>query len=601
MTRICRPCHLRSLRGGLLLGLAPALLLLLAPSCGDDPGDGSGATPPTPETVFVDRADDTGVDFVNHTGVPGEKKWLFESKGGGILVLDYDGDGRVDLYAVDGNSIELDESGRLVSRTANPAAGNRLYRNLGDWKFRDVTEEAGVGDASFGVSGTVGDYDNDGDPDIYVCNWGANRLYRNEGDGTFTDVTARAGVAGGDELFSTCAAFFDADRDGDLDLYVTNYGDASRLIAETKGEPPGDTRNGMWLYAGPGCYAPQPDLYFENLGDGTFRDATAEAFPDMPAYWGFQPIPLDADNDGDPDLYVANDSMPNFLWINDGTGRFEDRAWSTGVAMSAEAYPQAGMGVDAGDYDQDGWTDLVVTNFSADQTTLYRNAGAGERLFFEDLSDTIGLTRATMNFVSWGVAFRDFDHDGFLDLFIVNGGVYPTDAPETRLMDARYEEAPCLLLGSGPPGWTFSDVSAVAGPALTKRGLGRGAAFADLDGDGDEDLAVACLNQPLRLIENRFATKGHWLRLRLTGTKSNRDAIGARVTVTAGREQMREHRLASSFGATQGPSMHFGLGGAGRVDRLEVLWPSGERQLFTGLEADRSYTIREGAKSAVPR
>ncbi|MHC4470464.1 MAG: CRTAC1 family protein [Planctomycetota bacterium] len=567
--------------------LTTALLALLAVACSADP------EPPTPlPDGFVDRGPGSGVDFVNHTGVYDEKPWLFLSKGGGVLVLDYDTDGDVDLYCVDGNDIVTGEGGTILSRTANPDAGNRLYRNDGGWRFVDVTEAAGVGDTAFGVAGAVGDYDNDGDPDLYVCNWGRNRLYRNDG-GTFTDVAEAAGVTGDEELFSTCAAFLDADADGDLDLYVSNYGDIGKLLKDTQGEPPGMEIEGIWRFDGPGCYAAQKDLLFENLGDGRFRDVSAERLEGQVASYGFQPIPFDADNDGDTDLYVANDSRPNFLWLNDGTGRFTDRAMSTGAALAGDMYAQAGMGVDAADYDQDGWMDLVVTNFANDQNTLYRNWGATGRFGFVDVSHRAGLAVSTFPHVSWGVAFRDFDQDGVLDLFFANGHVYPTPDPETAFQGSRYEQAPSLFFGTGAPEWKFRAAGATAGPAFRKRGLGRAAAFADFDDDGDPDVAIACLNQPLRLIENRLSNQGNWIRLKLRGTRSNRDGIGARVKVVAGgRTQVRDFSLAGSFGASQDPRMHFGVGRAGRVD-VVVRWPRGRVVRVEGLASNRVQELVE--------
>jgi hypothetical protein len=577
----------------MVLRLTPALLLLVTIACSAD--SASDPTTPLPDG-FVDRGEGSGVDFVNHTGVAGEKPWLFLSKGGGVLVLDYDGDGDMDIYCVDGNDVRIGEGGKLLTRTADPAAGNRLYRNEGGWRFTDVTAAAGVGDTAFGVAGAVGDYDNDGDPDLYVTNWGRNRLYRNDGGGRFDEVAEAAGVAGGEGLFSTCAAFLDGDADGDLDLYVANYGDIERLLAETGGEPAGMEVEGVWRFDGPGCYAPQMDLYFENLGDGRFRDASEEALEDQAASYGFQPIPFDADNDGDTDLFVANDSHPNFLWLNDGTGRFADRSMSTGVALAGGMYAQAGMGVDAADYDRDGWMDLVVTNFANDQNTLYRNWGATGRFGFVDVSHRAGLAVRTFPHVSWGVAFRDFDQDGVFDLFFANGHVYPTPDPETTLQGSRYEQAPSLFLGNGPPKFTFRDAGETPGygPALSSPCLGRAAAFADLDDDGDPDVAMACLNQPLRLIENRLPDQGHWVRVRLEGTRSNRDGIGARVTVTAGGvTQVRDVSLAGSFGASADPRLHFGLGRAARVESIEIRWQSGHAQRIEDLPVGQTHDLRE--------
>ncbi len=577
---------------------AVALSLALAAAgagCGRrEPG---GPRRPALPAGFVDRAREAGLTFENHTGVFAEKPFLILSKGGGCLCLDYDGDGDLDLYFVDGNSFLYDPARRTLTRRANPRAGNRLLRNDGGWRFTDVTAAAGVGDTSFGIGGAVGDYDNDGDPDLYVCNWGRNVLYRNNGDGTFTDVTDRAGVGGDERLASTCAALFDADGDGDLDLYVSNYGDVEELLVATGGKPLGVTIDGIFRYSGPGCYTPQADLFFENRGDGTFRDVSAAALRDQVPSYGFQPVPFDADNDGDLDLYVANDSKANFLWINDGSGRFVNRALAAGTAVSDSGDPQAGMGVDAADYDQDGRLDLVVTNFAEDRNTLYRNRSTPGCLFFEDVSAVSGVGRGCWDKVSWGVGFVDFDLDGRLDLFVSNGHVYPTPRQGVYFMGGTYRQTPLLFLGRGPPSWRFENVTAGAGPGLHRPVLGRGCLFGDFDNDGDADVFITCLNERPLLLENRLPRRGHGLTLSLAGVKSNRDAVGARVTVEAGGgriRQMRELHLAGSFAASRDPRMIFGLGAARKADRVTVRWPSGTEQVFRDVPGDAAFRLVEG-------
>jgi hypothetical protein len=313
----------------------------------------------------------------------------------------------------------------------------------------------------------------------------------------------------------------------------------------------------------------------------------------MPSY-GFQPVPFDADGDGDTDVFVANDSHPNFLWVNDGTGRFEDWSLSSGVALAGEMYAQAGMGADAADYDRDGRIDLIVTNFANDQNTLYRNRSDGDRVAFEDVSHRAGLSVTTFPHVSWGVAFRDFDHDGALDLFFANGHVYPTPDAETTYRGSPYEQPPTLFLGSGPPDSGFRDASASSGPAFRESRLHRAAAFADLDDDGDVDVAIACLNRRLRLLENRLPRRGGWIGVRLAGTRSNRDGIGARVTVTAGGvSRVRDASLAGSFGASADPRLHFGLGESPGPVTVTVRWPSGHVQVVEGLAPNRVHRVVE--------
>ncbi|MCU0724937.1 MAG: CRTAC1 family protein [Planctomycetes bacterium] len=547
----------------------------------------------------MDRAAEAGLVHVNHTGVFHEKPTIIESKGAGVLTLDYDGDGLLDLYFVDGNHFRLDPTGRVSNRKACPEAMNHLYRNLGGLRFVDTTLAAGVGDRSFGLSGTVGDYDNDGDPDIYVCNWGENVLYRNNGDGTFTDVAGAAGVAGPDDRVSMCAAFFDADGDGDLDLYVSNTWEFDARLRREGGGIPGVRRDGLWIYAGPLCFDATPHTFYRNRGDGSFEDDSARALAGQGPGYGMQAIPFDPDDDGDTDVFVANDSTANFLWVNDGSGHFTDRALAAGVALDAAGCPQAGMGVDAGDMNGDDRIDLVVTTFSNESVALWRNISEEGEPVFEDITSRSRLTGPTWWMVSWGVALRDFDLDGCLDLFSVNGGVYPTAGPDQRLMGATYEEPSLFLRGEGPPDWRFHDASAESGPGLAIRRLGRAATFADLDDDGDLDVVVACLNSPPLLLENRLPRRGHWLGVKLAGKRSNRDGIGTRVRVTAGGGAVRQsfdHSLAGSFGAARDPRVFFGLGAAEKADLLSVRWPSGLVQEFRDLSADRVYHLTEGCQ-----
>ncbi len=571
-----------------------AILLLAAAGCGPT------EKPPVAQSAigFVDRAREAGFIHPNRTGIFEDKPFLVYSKGGGCISLDYDDDGDVDLYLIDGNRFELDEEGKVLTKQADPRAMNRLMRNDGNWKFTDVTAGSGLGSREFGVGGAVGDYDNDGDRDIFLCNWGRNILYRNNGDGTFTDVTVQARVGGLENEFSTCATFLDADNDGDLDLYVSNYGDNEELMLRCKGEPPGKMVQGMFWYMGPGCYEAQADRFYRNSGDGTFIDESEEALPDQIPAYSFQPISFDVDNDGDQDIFVATDSKPNFFWINDGTGHFVDRAEEICCAVSEAACPSAGMGVDAQDYDQDGWLDLVLTNFSVDLNYLHRNLGAQGLLMFQHETARSGFGVGAWEKVSWGIGLRDFDQDGYLDIFVACGHVYPTTAPDVRTRGGYYEQTPLLYLGNGPPSWDFRESVEYGGPGLKIRRLGRGAIFEDFDGDGDLDIFISCLNSIPLLLENRLPNQGNWLKIRLVGKKCNRDALGARVTVEAGEgriTQMREMRLSSSFGSTHNTYLHWGLGNARTIDRLTVSWPGGKEEVFTDLPGNATYRIVEGA------
>lgn len=559
-----------------------------------------GRFAPPAETGFVDRSADCGIDFVNHTGRARNKRYIVEAKGGGILSLDYDGDGRLDLYVVDGNMYRLDPDGNVLTRTANPEAGNRLYRNLGSWRFEDVTEKAGVGDRSFGFGGGVGDYDGDGRPDIYVCNWGRNVLYHNDGDGSFTDVTAEAGVGGDDGEYSTGATFFDGDGDGDLDLYVANYADMESYMKLTKGRGLVPNGFGIMVVAGPSPIPPQLDRYYRNDGDGTFTDESATALRNQQAGYSFTGVSLDANRDGHADLYVTSDMTSNPLWMNDGAGQFDDRGTETGTALSGWGGVQAGMGNDSVDYDQDGWPDLFTTNYLRDRNTLYRNlTGKLGRLYFQDVTIQTGLGRADNMKVCWATKAGDFDLDGYMDLFVVAGHFYDTDAYITE-EGAGYRQLPSLWFGEGPPDWGFRlSTPEERGPGMTIPIVGRGASFGDFDDDGDIDVIVSVLNDRPLVLENRVPRRGAWLSLRLVGRAPNRDAIGARATVSvkkSGLRQEQEVRRSASFLSANDPRLFFGVGRAATVDRLAVVWPDGTRQEFSGLAANAAFRLEQGGE-----
>ncbi|WP_239489721.1 FG-GAP-like repeat-containing protein [Luteitalea sp. TBR-22] len=504
------------------------------------------------------------------------KDHVLESPGNGLALVDVDNDGWLDIYLVTG--------AQLTATRERVAHRNALYRNRGDWTFEDVSARAGVDAASWGNGVCAGDVDGDARIDMYVTNWGPNLLYRNRGDGTFEEIGARAGVAV--DGWSTGCAFLDADADGDLDLYVARYVRTSweEVLRARKTLR---WRNGPAIMVGPAGLPGEADLFFENLGEGRFREATA-AFglvDDTKAY-GFGVVPTDVDDDGDVDLFVANDSNPNFLYRNTGRGTFESAGMLAGVGVNAEARAQAGMGVDAGDADGDGRMDLVLTAFAHDRNTLYRNLGDG---LFEDASLAAGLATSTFTRMGWGVAFLDADLDGRQDLFVANGHIFP-DVAAFPDLDEQYAQKNQLLLNRG--GIAFSDVSASAGPGLQVARVSRGMAVGDLDNDGDPDVVVSNMDDTPTLLENRQATGHHWVALRLDAPTGNRLAIGATVTVTAGpRSYVREVRSGGSFMSQGDLRVLVGLGTHSAPVQVDVRMPGGARWRWSGLPVDRLHRL----------
>ncbi len=529
--------------------------------------------------LFRDSTSAAGIDYRNVCGAK-KKNWITESLGAGAAWLDYDGDGVLDLYLANGSAHD---------RPANGGEPNRLYRGNGRGGFEDVTERAGLGHRGWGYGVAVGDIDNDGDPDLYVTNLAADVLYRNEGDGTFSDVTAAAGL--GDASWGASAAFFDSENDGDLDLYVTNYLECDPATVPRPGESVLCGFKGVPTFCGPKPLVPQQDLLYRNDGDGTFTDVTREAgiWLDKPRY-GLGVVTADYDNDGDQDVFVANDSVPNLLWQNRGDGTFIDVAVASMAAVGADGRAQSGMGTDFGDYNADGWLDLVVTTFSEDLNTIYRN-GSGR--YFVDESSALGMS-VSYSTLSWGVGFYDFDNDAALDLFIANGHIYPE--MEDSEFGTTYRQANHLFMNEG--GVRFVDRAAQAGPGFEIQRSFRGAAFGDYDDDGDVDVLVTAVDDLALLLENESQTAGHWLEIALVGTRSNRDAVGARVTITArGRTQIRERMGGGSFLSSSDPRLHVGLGTAPAAERIEVRWPSGAQDVLTDVQADRRITIIESGEA----
>jgi hypothetical protein len=569
--------------------LAALVLAAAFPACGSprppalvrQPGaDSRSASPGTvvpPEPRFVDTAASAGVTTMLYCGGTA-KDHILESVGTGCALVDYDRDGHLDLFLV--NAWALDEQPSRVRLKG----GNALYRNRGDGTFQEVTTQAGVADQSWGCGVSAGDYDNDGHVDLYVTNFGPNRLYRNRGDGTFEQVAERAGVA--EPGWGAGSAFFDADGDGDLDLYIANY------INCTMDDVLSARRTTVWrekvkVLAGPFGLRGGRDRFFRNNGDGTFRDATDQVgMTDTAESYGLGVLASDLDLDGDIDVFVANDSNPNFLYRNNGDGTFtEIGAWS-GAGLNANGVAQAGMGVEAADFDGDGLPDICLTTFAKDSATLYHNEG---NLLFRDVSAAIGLRAISYDALKWGCAFFDFDHDTDNDIFIVNGHIYPQveEAPELK---ESYRQLQFLLRNDTG---RLTDVSRRAGTGLQRAVSARGLAVGDYDNDGDLDLLVTAIDAPPLLLRNDTPRSGHWLKLRPLNRHGS-PSIGARVKVSAGgKTQTRELRSGSSYQSQSALELHCGLGPVAKVDVIEVLWPGGRTTLLRNVTADTTITVRE--------
>ena len=525
---------------------------------------------------FVDVTAEAGIRFRHVNGAKGDYH-LPETIGSGGAFFDYDIDGDLDLYLVN--------SGDLTGTASEGTYTSILYRNNGDGTFTDVTDTAGVGNSgNYGMGAACGDYDNDGDPDLYVTNFGANVFYRNNGDGTFTDVTESAGV--GDALWGTSATFFDYDRDSYLDLYVANY---VRYSLDVTYRPCGV--HGIRTHCHPKNFDGAPDRLYRNNGDGTFTDATQAAgfggIGGPHSGKGLGVVAADFNNDGEPDVYVANDDTPNFLFYNNGDGTFTETGLLAGCAFSFDGVAQAGMGVDAGDFDGDGNLDIFVTNLSHETNALYRNNGDGT---FSDIVYEANLGKESYLFVGFGTRFFDYDNDGYSDIFIANGHIIEAIAQVTDVL--TYAQRNQLFHNNGDD--TFTEVSFESGPYFRREGVSRGAIFGDYDNDGDTDIVVTQSNQQAELLRNERGNRQNWVRIKLVGTASNRDGIGARVTVTIDNEsQMQEARTGLSYLSSNDPRVLFGLGDRTRIDRLEIRWPSGIVQVLESLEVNREIVVVE--------
>ncbi|MEO5822255.1 MAG: CRTAC1 family protein [Vicinamibacteraceae bacterium] len=533
-----------------------------------------------PRFAFTDIAARAGVTARNVHGGERANRYLLETTGSGAATFDYDGDGWTDIFLVNGSTIAGFPQGA--------APTSHLYRNRRDGTFEDVSQASGLALAGWGQGACAGDYDNDGDEDLFVTFWGRDRLMRNRGDGTFEQASQAAGIESVRTRWGTGCAFLDYDRDGQLDLFVANYIDFDMATAPVP-ESGLCRYKGLSVACGPPGLPGAKNVLYRNVGAGRFADVSvASGITAASGTYGLGVSTLDFDDDGWVDLYVANDSSPSALYRNNRNGTFTDIALQAGCAYSQDGRPQAGMGVAVGDYDRDGRVDIFKTNFAGDTSTLYANTGTG---LCDDRTYAGGIGRNT-RWLGWGVAFVDLDLDGWLDLFLVNGHVYPE--VEQVKTEAGYRQPKVVYRNRGDG--RFDDVSAALGAPVTIPRASRGAAFADLDNDGDVDVVVNNMHDVPELYRLDRTEPGHWLILRLRGVQSNRSAIGARVRLTAGGvTQVGEVRGGGSYFSQNDLRVHFGLAAAGQADRIVVRWPNGREETWRAVEADRILTLSEGS------
>jgi hypothetical protein len=528
--------------------------------------------------VFVDVSAASGIDFELRAHFT-EFCYMLETLGGGLAVLDYDRDGWLDIFFVNGAPLR---EGTTLEDTLKPKAGsdsNRLYRNRGDWTFEDVTDRAGLQGRGYGMGTATGDYDNDGDIDLYVTAMGRNTLYRNNSDGTFTDVTEAAGVAGG--LWSVSSLFLDYNNDGYLDLYVARY-----VTWGFDNNPYCGTRENR-SYCHPREFAGVPDLLFKNNGDGTFSDVSEAAGIALPGGKGLGVAASDYNLDGWIDIYVANDQVPCFLFENNGDGTFSEVGLFAGVALSSDAETFAGMGCDFQDYDNDGYPDLFVTNLSDEVYLIYQNGGDGT---FTDQRLASGI-EGTLLYAGWGVRFFDYDNDGWKDIFTANSHVM---GPNVSLFYSHIEFLQPLLLFRNLSNGRFQDVSGQSGEIFQNHRPSRGLAIGDLDNDGDQDVVITQLDEHPLILKNLGGNNLNWIALSLTGTKSNRMGVGARVKITAGGvSQYRWVSTGSSYVSSSDHRLHFGLGKATAVEEVGISWPSGRLQSLSNVKVNQLLLVTE--------
>lgn len=529
---------------------------------------------PAPSALqFRDVSASSGIDFVLNNS-PTTEKYMVETMAGGLAIFDYDGDGKPDIFFTNGATLPTLEK-------TEPRFQNRLYRNEGNFHFRDVTAEAGVAGAGYSMGAAAGDYNNDGYPDLFVAGVNRNILYRNRGDGTFEDVTVAAGVSSGE--WAVAAGWFDYDNDGRLDLWVVHY--AKWPPAENRFC--GDKARGIRIYCHPKYFEPLPGSLYRNLGHGRFEDVSRKAGIVGFAGRGMGVVFADYDADGYTDVFVTNDNMPNFLFHNRKNGTFEETALLAGVALREDGKPVASMGADFRDYDNDGRPDLFFTALAAETFPLFRNVGGGA---FNDVTYSSKVGALSLRHSGWGAAIADFDNDGWKDIATSNSHV--NDRVE-QFEPAIYKEANRLFrnLGNG----IFEDASDAAGFRSVK--AHRGSAYADLNGDGKLDAVVSSLSDKVELWENTTATENHWIAFRLVGSESNRDGIGAQIHIGS---QTNVQTSSVSYASSALVPVHFGFGAQKEVDRVEILWPSGKRQVLGPLRADTLITVREAEAKRAP-
>jgi len=576
--------HFSSVRLLVPLGLCVFLFMHISKSASQNAGVGPSKAA-KPIAHFTDIAAKAGLTAPVVFGGENTKKYIIETTGTGVAIFDYDNDGWPDIFIVNGTKLEGFPNGK--------APTSHLYHNNQDGTFTDMTEKAGLTHTGWGQGVCVGDYDNDGFEDLYVTYYGKNVLYHNNGNGTFTDVSEKAGVSGNGKNWGTGCAFVEHDRDGKLDLMVANYVDYDSATALAPGERPSCMWKGVPVMCGPRGLPWGKNILYHNRGDGTFEDVTKTAKIDQTnGHYAFSVSTLDYDDDGWPDIFVACDSTASILYHNNHDGTFTDVAVVSGAAFNDDGREQAGMGSTVADYDGDGRLDIFKTNFSDDTSTLYHNNGDGT---FDDKTFPAGFGLNTQ-YLGWGTMFLDVDNDGWPDLLLVNGHVYPE--VDSQHLGSNFREPKILYHNNG--NGTFTDISASTGPGITAESSSRGLAVGDLWNDGRISAVISNMNAPPMLLVNDVRNGNHWIAFRTVGTKSNRDGTGAKITMKAGtRAFVDEVRSGSSYDSNNDMRVHFGLGQAKKIDSLQVRWPSGLVERFEGLAVDSFHTLREGSGAPV--